>query len=110
MLSVAQMLLLHGIEQPAVDAALRATLGSKVGLLRADALIDILLQHHANVNSADGVCFLLVAQKHDHALFKKFLSYQPNFSLVILAQLSFHVSDQIVVSLINLFASRMDVF
>ncbi|KAJ4410529.1 hypothetical protein N0V91_002016 [Didymella pomorum] len=101
-LSMAQMLLHCGAEQPAVDAALRVTLGSANGLLCAGALVDLLLQHHANVNSADGVCFLLAAQKHDHTLYKKLLLHQPNFSLVISALLSSKISDRVVVSLINL--------
>lgn len=99
---IAQMLLHCGVEQPAIDAALRATLGSINGLLRAETLVDLLLQHNANVNSADGVCFLLAAQKHDHIFYEKLLLHQPNFSLVIPALLSSKISDQVVVSLINL--------
>lgn len=101
-LSIAQMLLHCGVEQSAVDAALRATLGSANRLLCAEVLIDLLLQHHANVNSAGGVCFLLAAQKHDHTFYRKLLLHQPNFSLVISALLSSKISDQVVVSLINL--------
>lgn len=100
-LSIAQLLLHYGVEQPAVDAALRATIGSTY-ISCAEALVDLLLEHHANVNSADGVCFLLAAQKHDHTFYKKLLLHQPNFSLVVSALLSSKISDQVVVSLMNL--------
>ncbi|KAJ8117788.1 hypothetical protein OPT61_g1095 [Boeremia exigua] len=100
--SIAQQLLICGVEQPAVDAALRATLGITDDLPRMNVLLDLLLQHDANVNSADGVCFLLAAQKHNHSVFEKLLLHQPNFSLVISALLSSKISDQVVVTLMNL--------
>jgi ankyrin repeat protein len=101
-LSIAHMLLSFGVEQPAIDAALRATLGITNHISHTKVLIDLLLQHHANVDSADGVCFLLAAQKHDHSIFEKLLIYQPNFSLAISALLSSRISDQLVVSLMEL--------
>ncbi|KAJ4330790.1 hypothetical protein N0V87_009685 [Didymella glomerata] len=56
-LSIAQMLLHCGVEQPAVDAALRATLGSANRLLCAEVLIDLLL-HILALKIAD--------QAHEH--------------------------------------------
>ena len=101
-LSIAQQLLNCGVEQPAIDAALRATLDITNNVRGMEVLIDLLLQHNANVNSADGVCFLLAAQKHDHSVFEKLLLREPNFSLVVPALLSSQVSDQVVVTLFNL--------
>lgn len=100
--SIAQMLLSCGVEQPAIDAALRATLGISDGLERINFLTELLLRHHANVNSADGVCFLLAAQNHNQGIFEKLLHHQPNFSLVISALLSSKIPDQVAVSLIKL--------
>ena len=54
-LAVSQQLLACGVEQPAIDAALRATLDITDDAPRMEALLETLLQHNANVNSADGV-------------------------------------------------------
>jgi ankyrin repeat protein len=101
-LSIAEQLLRCGVEQPAIDAALRATLDVTINPRSLEALTDLLLKHNANVNSADGVCFLLAAQKHDHSIFEKLLLRQPNFSLVLSALLSSQISDRMVTNLIHL--------
>lgn len=67
-----------------------------------EALLDLLLQHKANVNSADGVCFLLAAQNHDQSIFEKLLICHPTFNLVISALLNSRLSDQVAVNLMNL--------
>lgn len=100
--SIAQQLLHCGVEQPAVDAALRATLDVIDDSPRKEHLIDLLLRYNANTNSADGVCFLLAAQKHDHSVFETLLLHQPNFSLVISALLSSKFPPHVVANSINL--------
>lgn len=100
-LAVSQQLLACGVEQPAIDAALRATLDITDDAPRMEALLETLLQHNANVNSADGVCFLLAAQKHSHLIFEKLLRHQPDFSLVISALLASKTTDQLVVDLMK---------
>lgn len=100
-MAVSQQLLACGVEQPAIDAALRATLNITDDAPRMEALLETLLQHNANVNSADGVCFLLAVQKHSHLVFEKLLRYQPDFSLVISALLASKITDQLVVDLMN---------
>lgn len=102
MLSIAEQLLHCGVEQPAIDAALRATLDIPNDPRSTEILTDLLLQRNADVNSADGVCFLLAAQKHSPSTFEKLLRRQPKFSLVISTLLSSKMSDQIVVNSINL--------
>lgn len=102
MQSIAEQFLHCGVEQPAIDAALRATLGVISDPPRVVVLVDLLLQHNANVNSADGVCFLLAAQAHNHSVLEKLLLHQPNFSLVISALLSSKVPQHVVVTSINL--------
>jgi len=101
-LSIVQQLLRCGVDQPAIDAALRATLDIVDDLTRMELLLDLLLQHDANVNSADGVCFLLAAQNHSFSVFEKLLLNHPNFSLVISALLNSKLSDQVVVDLMSL--------
>ncbi|KAJ4325018.1 hypothetical protein N0V94_000902 [Neodidymelliopsis sp. IMI 364377] len=101
-LAVAQQLLTLGVEQPAIDAALRAILDVESDDLRIVPFLDLLQLYNANVNSADGVCFLLAAEKHDHSIFEKLLLQQPNFSLVLSALLGSKIQDQLVVTLINL--------
>lgn len=101
-ISIAQQLLDCGVEQPAVDAALRATLDITNDPPRMKVLLDLLLQQNANVNSADGVCFLLAAQKQDRSVFEKLLFQHPNYSLVISALLNSDLPDQVVLDLMNL--------
>lgn len=100
-LTIIRQLLASGVDQPAIDAALRATLDITNDLPRMEALLNTLLLHGANVNSADGVCFLLAAQKHHHPIFEKLLLHQPNFNLVISALLNSKTTDRLVVVLMN---------
>ncbi|KAH6618802.1 ankyrin repeat-containing domain protein [Boeremia exigua] len=101
-LAIAQQLLQCGVEQPAIDAALRATLDITNDISRMGVFLDLLLRHNANVNSADGVCFLLAAQMHNHSVFEKLLLHQPKFGFVISALLNSKTSDQAVVTLMKL--------
>ncbi|KAJ4994446.1 ankyrin repeat containing protein [Stagonosporopsis vannaccii] len=100
-LSIAQQLLECGVEQPAIDAALRATLEITDDVPRLEVQLDLLLQHDANVNNTEGVCFLLAAQNHDSSIFEKLLLYRPSFSLVVSALLSSKLSDQVVENLMR---------
>lgn len=100
LLRIAQELLSRGVEQSAIDSALRTVL-SKPDSRNVDTLIDILLQHDANVNTVDGACFVYAAQKQDHTIFEKLLLHKPNYNVIIPALLSSNLQDQIVVASIE---------
>ncbi|KAF2847725.1 hypothetical protein T440DRAFT_186632 [Plenodomus tracheiphilus IPT5] len=94
---IAQELLGRGVEQPAIDSALRSVLAND-RKQSISLLVDLLLQHHANVNVVDGACFVFAAQNQDVAIFQKLMLYQPNFSIVVPALLRSKVSDEVVIS------------
>ena len=80
---LAHMLLPLRVEQSAVDSALRVALSKPSYDSELESLVDLLLQHHANVNVADGACFVFAAQKHDHTIFEKLMLHEPAFGVLI---------------------------
>jgi hypothetical protein len=70
------------IEQPAIDAALRATLDTDLPHWNShsEEMVDLLLNNKANVNTADGTCFAFAARKKHEGLLNKLLNYGPNFA------------------------------
>lgn len=54
---VAELLLKRGVDQPAIDSGLRSTLDELSWGSSSGQMVDLLLDHHANVNTADGTCF-----------------------------------------------------
>lgn len=80
---IAQELLARGVEQAAVSSALRAVLDPVNRDTNVASMVGLLLQYHADVNAADGVCFLFAAQRKDPALFHKLLAFSPNFQAII---------------------------
>jgi ankyrin repeat protein len=82
-LKIAYELLGRGVEQPAIDAALRAVLAHRDYNNNTVSMIELLLQHSANVNTADGACFVFAAQKQDHAIFDKLILHNPKFNIIV---------------------------
>lgn len=100
-LEISTQLLRLGVEQPAIDSALRAVLHATNPSLNREAFVDVLLEHGADVNSAEGACFLYAAQERDAMIFKKLMLHGPKFKLVVPALLSSKSPDQVVVALIK---------
>jgi hypothetical protein len=98
---LSQELLDRGVDRPAIDAALRAVLSSEHDSNNTEPLVDLLLSHHADVNTADGVCFVLAAQKHSHTIFEKLMLHSPKFNVIVPALLSSKLQDEVVVSAIQ---------
>ncbi|KAF2024355.1 hypothetical protein EK21DRAFT_78864 [Setomelanomma holmii] len=84
---------------PAIDMALRIALSSPLSS-HSESLIDLLLQHNANVNTANGTCFVFAAQKH-HTIFEKLMLHGPNFSVIVLALLSSKLPDELAITSIK---------
>ena len=98
---IARELIAHGVELSAIDLALRAVLCNTGDDHSVDALVDLLLANNANVNTADGACFVFAAQKQDHTSFNKLMLHNPNFTVIIPALLASQVSEQIVVTFVE---------
>lgn len=82
-IQIAHELLARGVDQPAIDSALLSVLDPANSQREIGPVLDILLQHHADVNVADGRCFAFAAQRNDHGLFEKLLNYQPRFESLL---------------------------
>ncbi|KAF1942017.1 ankyrin [Clathrospora elynae] len=95
---IAQELLGRGVEQPAIDAALRAVLRDKQESQNTESLIDLLLEYQADVNTVDGACFVFAAQNSDHTIFEKLMLHNPKFSVMVPALLSSKLKGEIVVA------------
>ncbi|KAL6711325.1 hypothetical protein ACN47E_005856 [Coniothyrium glycines] len=65
-------------------------------------MIDLLLQHNAHVNTADGACFVFAAQKEDSFTFEKLLLHGPKFTTVIPALFTSKLSEGALVASLKL--------
>lgn len=100
-LGIARILLPLGIDRLAIDSALRVALSRPSYNSEVEALVDTLLQHNANVNVADGACFVFAAQKHDHTVFEKLMLHRPNFGVIIPALIRSNIQEDSVVLAVN---------
>jgi ankyrin repeat protein len=98
---IAQELLSRGVEQPAIDSALRAVLSNEYDGQITESLVDLLLSFEADVNIADGTCFVFAAQKHSHTIFERLMLHNPKFSAIVPALLSSKLQDEVVVTAIQ---------
>jgi hypothetical protein len=95
--NIVRHLLPFGVEQSAIDSALRVILSRKEDNRQLEAQIDILLQHNANVNVADGACFVFAAQKHDNTVLERLMLHRPNFSVIVPALIKSKLPEDIVI-------------
>ncbi|KAF2803492.1 ankyrin [Mytilinidion resinicola] len=82
-IKVAELLLKNGVDQPAIDSALRSTLDELSWGSSSGQMVDLLLDHHANVNTADGTCFTFAARTKALDLFAKLLAHNPDYRVII---------------------------
>jgi ankyrin repeat protein len=92
--NITKELLALGVEQASIDSALQATLSSAH---HSETLVEMLLDDHANVNVADGACFVKATQ-HGPAVFEKLLRHKPDFSIIVPALISSKLTDIVVVA------------
>ncbi|KAF2829811.1 ankyrin [Ophiobolus disseminans] len=85
---------------PAIDAALRVTLSQFSDSHHTETMINILLHYSANVNTADGTCFVFAAQKHGHIL-ETLMLHKPEFGIIIPALLTSRLEDDVVIASIK---------
>lgn len=100
-LKMARELLGRGVEQLAIDSALRSVLAYHDGKNHMHSMVDLLLQHNANVNTVDGACFIFAAQKQDSSIMEKLLHHDPHFSIIVPALLRSNTSDEAIITAIK---------
>jgi hypothetical protein len=94
---IAEELLNRGVEQPAIDSTLRSVLDPANTDKNIGPILDLLFQHHADINVADGMCFVFAAQRNDHALFGKLLGQRPDFGTMVPALITSNLDEHILV-------------
>jgi ankyrin repeat protein len=99
--SIARRLLTLGVEQSAIDSALRVALSNPHNDSNWEALVDMLLKYDANTNVADGVCFVFAAQKHSNTIFEKLMLHRPDFDVIVPALINSRLQDEIVITSIK---------
>ncbi|KAF2789859.1 hypothetical protein K505DRAFT_327969 [Melanomma pulvis-pyrius CBS 109.77] len=101
-LEIARDLLTRGVDQPAIDSALRTVLDVANAETNIEGLVDLLLQYHANVNTADGTCFVFAAKRSDFVLLNKLLSYNPDYSTLVPTLLTSSLNEEAVVRAVQM--------
>ncbi|KAF2865389.1 ankyrin repeat-containing domain protein [Massariosphaeria phaeospora] len=81
MVEIARELLVRGVEQPSIDSALRTVLNPANQYSNVEVFVDLLLQYHANVNTADGTCFAYAARL-SFDVFNKLVAQKPDFRII----------------------------
>ncbi|KAJ4298060.1 hypothetical protein N0V90_005959 [Kalmusia sp. IMI 367209] len=99
--AIAQELLSRGVDQSAVDVALRTFLDPANGISEVEQIVSLLLHHNADVNAASGICFVFVAKRHNKPLFEKLLAYQPNFTTILPSLLGSGLDEQFLLQLME---------
>lgn len=97
---VADQLLLLGVDRNAIDMALRAVLDPENGLDAIEPIVNRLLDHHADVNAANGACFVFAA-KRSLALFIMLLKYQPKFTALLPSLIGSGLDEDVLLGLIG---------
>lgn len=101
-IKIAHELLRCGVEQAAIDSALRLSLSNTYGSQSIDDLLHLLLRYNANVNTADGACFVF-ATKHNTAVLEKLLQHGPSFSVIVPALITSKLTEETVVDALQAF-------
>ncbi|KAF2115621.1 ankyrin repeat-containing domain protein [Lophiotrema nucula] len=96
-LYIAKQLLAIGVDQHTVDSALRMVLDDSNPVEYSRELVDLLLDYHADVNVADGTCFVFATRRQDFEVLNKLFARSPDFSVVIPSLLKFHLDEGVVV-------------
>lgn len=97
---IANKLLVRGVDQHAIDMALRAVLDPENGLEDIETLVDRLLSYRAEVNAGNGVCFILAARRSS-MLFSKLLLHQPHFTTLIPSLIESNFEEKNLVQLLE---------
>ncbi|KAH8717130.1 hypothetical protein GQ44DRAFT_751899 [Phaeosphaeriaceae sp. PMI808] len=86
----------------AIDSALRAAIAGPYDSRHSEALVGLLLQHNANVNMGNGICFVLAAQIHSTTILEALMLHSPDFGVIVTKLISSNLEEDIVVRSIKL--------
>ncbi|KAF2190601.1 ankyrin [Zopfia rhizophila CBS 207.26] len=101
-IDIATKLLCRGVDQPAIDSALRITLDNDNLDHDAETLVDLLLQYRADVNTADGTCFVFAARRNAFSIFVKLLTHAPDFTTIVPALVKSKLEESTVIKAVGL--------
>ncbi|KAF2659361.1 hypothetical protein K491DRAFT_712646 [Lophiostoma macrostomum CBS 122681] len=101
-IAVTRELLQRGVEQSAIDLALRTVLDEACVIKDYRPFVQLLLEYNADVNIADGVCFVLVARRADFDLFKTLLARKVDFKGLIPTLIMSHLGTEHLIKVLEL--------
>jgi ankyrin repeat protein len=101
--SILSELLQRGVDQPAIDFALRSALDDAYPRNDVESLVDLFLQYRANVNTADGICFVFAARRNDTNTLAKLLAHEPDFNAIVPTMISSKLEEGILIRVLQLF-------
>lgn len=97
-IKVAELLLRHGVDQPAIDSGLRATLDELTWGGNSKQMVGLLLRYHANVNTADGTCFTFAAKTQALDLLRTLLRHDPDYRVIVPSLLASKLDESSLVT------------
>ncbi|KAF2281456.1 ankyrin [Westerdykella ornata] len=100
-IAIIEALLDSGVDQPAIDSALRIVLDETSSGSDYGKLVDLLLGHNASVNTADGTCFVFAARRRDCNLLDKLLGHNPDFSVIVPTLLASQLPEDVLIRLLE---------
>jgi ankyrin repeat protein len=102
MIAIARELLGRGVEQSAIDLTLRTVLDETCIVNDYRSFVQLLLEHNADVNTGDGVCFVSAARRADFDLFETMLARKVDFKVLIPTLVMSHLEVQHLVRILQL--------
>jgi ankyrin repeat protein len=97
---IARQLLQRGVDQPAIDYALRMVLDDANKDDNYAQVAELLLQNHANANTADGACFVLAARRRDFDVLATLLDHEPDFQTIVPSLISSKLEEDVLVEVL----------
>lgn len=97
---IARQLLKMGVDQPAIDSALRMVLDDTCKEDNYAQIVELLLQNHANASAADGMCFVYAARRRDLDVLATLLDHNPDFEVIVPSLISSKVEEETLVEVL----------
>jgi len=98
---IADELLRRGVDGNAINCALRNVLDPRYGDNQIGPTMDLLLKYNADVNTANGACFVSAARRGDQTMFTKLLAHQPVYSTVVPSLIDSEIDEKSLFKLLE---------
>jgi ankyrin repeat protein len=102
LVSIARELLQRSVEQAAIDSALRLVLDDSNANDDIEIFVDLFLEHSANVNIADGTCFVFAVRRQNFGIFSTLLAHNPDFKSIVPTLLTTKLDENLIVKALQL--------